>query len=255
MENLINRQEEQDLYEIRLEVFEGPLELLLHLIEQAEIDIYNIPISEITDQFLDHIQTMEFLNLQVATDFLLMAATLMQIKARMLLPRPVVENDEDLEEEDPRQELVERLLEYKKVKKFASDLQERETKWSMYYGRSGGHFADQETAATSSVDPLGGDISLWDLVQAFGVLLESLTPRLELEGMPQEQYSIQDKMGKILKDLEEIPKILFTSLFTDNSRKAIVTCFLALLELIRLRKVIVRQNQIFSEIEIYRWEE
>lgn len=254
MENLINRQEEQDLYKIRLEVFEGPLELLLHLIEQAEIDIYNIPIAEITDQFLEHIQTMKFLNLQVATDFLLMAATLMQIKARMLLPRPVVENDEEPEEEDPRQELVERLLEYKKVKKVAAKLQEQETEWSMYYGRSGGYFADQETAATST-DPLGGDISLWDLVQAFGVLLESLTPRLELEGMPQEQYSIQDKMGKILKDLAEAPKVYFSSLFNDNSRKAIVTCFLALLELIRLRKVMVRQNQIFSEIEIFRWEE
>ena len=119
--------EEQDVYQIKLDVFEGPLDLLLHLIERAEIDIYNIPIVEVTDQFLAYLQTMELLNLQMAADFLLMAATLMQIKARMLLPRPAVETEDDEEDEgDPRLELVERLLEYKKVKEIASELKDKE---------------------------------------------------------------------------------------------------------------------------------
>lgn len=243
---------EQETYQIRLKVFEGPFDLLLHLIGRAEIDIYNIPIVEVTDQFLAYLKNMEFFNLQVAADFLLMAATLMQIKARMLLPRPAVETEAE-EEVDPRQELVERLLEYKRVKAIASELQSKEAESSKFFPRAGGYFPDRETAAAS--DPIGG-VTLWDLVQAFSALLESLVPRLELEGMPQEEYSIQDKMESILAGLTKQSQVCFNALFTGlTSRQAIVTSFLALLELIRLRKVGVRQDRVFGEIVIRRWEE
>ncbi|HBK68069.1 MAG TPA: segregation/condensation protein A [Firmicutes bacterium] len=246
--------EEQDVYQIKLDVFEGPLDLLLHLIERAEIDIYNIPIVEVTDQFLAYLQTMELLNLQMAADFLLMAATLMQIKARMLLPRPAVETEDDEEDEgDPRLELVERLLEYKKVKEIASELKDKEMQSSKYFSRSGGYFPDRETATISHP---AGEVTLWDLVQAFGTLLESLIPRLELEGMPQEQYSIQDKMEDIIASLARKPQVYFSVLFANlTSKKAMVTSFLALLELIRLRKVVVQQEQVFGEIVISRWED
>lgn len=234
-------------------MFSGPLDLLLHLIERAEIDIYNIPIVEITDQFLAYLQTMEFLDLQVAADFLLMAATLMQIKARMLLPRPVLETEEEaVEEEDPRVELVERLLEYKKVKEVAARLQDKEREASKFFPRAGGSFPDLEVAAAA--EP-AGRVTLWDLVQAFSALLESLLPRLELKGMPEEQYSIQDKMDEILDRLARTPQVFFSALFAElTSKKAMITSFLALLELIRMRKVLVRQEMTFGEIVIARWE-
>lgn len=245
---------EKGAYQVNLEVFSGPLDLLLHLIERSEIDIYNIPIVEITDQFLAYLQTMEFLDLQIAADFLLMAATLMQIKARMLLPRPVLETEEEeaVEEEDPRAELVEKLLEYKKVKEMAAQLQNREREASKCFARTGGFFPDLEVAAAA--EPVG-QVTLWDLVQAFSALLESLLPRLELKGMPEEQYSIQDKMDEILERLNRTPRVSFFALFAGQpSKKALITSFLALLELIRMHKVLARQDRIFGEIVIARWE-
>jgi len=244
---------ENGTYQVTLEVFNGPLDLLLHLIERAEIDIYNIPIVEITDQFLAYIQTMEFLDLQVAADFLLMAATLMQIKARMLLPRPVVEKEEEaMEEEDPRVELMERLLEYKKVKEVAAQLQNKEQEASKCFPRVGGAFPDLGVAAAA--EPVER-VTLWELVQAFSALLESLLPRFELEGMPEKHYSIQDQMDEIINRLARAPQVFFSALFTElTSKKAMVTSFLALLELIRMRRVLVRQDRTFGEIVIARWE-
>lgn len=253
MRKIKRRTDKQASYQVRLAVFTGPLDLLLHLIERAEIDIYNIPIVQITDQFLAYIQAMEFFDLHVAADFLLMAATLMQIKARMLLPRPVVETEvETTEEEDPRLELVERLLEYKKAKEVATRLQEREAEARRFYPRTGGVFPDREVAATT--EPVG-QVTLWDLVQAFSALLESLLPRLELEGMPEEEYSIQEMMEGIMNRLAQTPRVCFSNLFSGlTSRKAVVASFLAMLELIRMRKVLVQQDRTFGEIVIVRWE-
>lgn len=254
MRRIKRRTDKQASYQVKLAVFTGPLDLLLHLIERAEIDIYNIPIVEITDQFLAYLRTMEFFDLHIAADFLLMAATLMQIKARMLLPRPLVEPEAEVtEEEDPRLELVERLLEYKKVKEVAARLQEREAEARRFFPRSGGSFPDLEVAATS--EPVVGQVTLWELVQVFSTLLESLLPRLELEGMPEEEYSIQDKMDEIMNGLARVPRICFSALFSGlTSRKAVVTSFLALLELIRMHKVLVQQDRTFGEIVIARWE-
>ncbi|HHT05774.1 MAG TPA: segregation/condensation protein A [Hydrogenispora sp.] len=253
MRKIKRRTDKQASYQVKLAAFTGPLDLLLHLIERAEIDIYNIPIVEITDQFLAYLQTMELFDLHIAADFLLMAATLMQIKARMLLPRPLVETEEEAaEEEDPRLELVERLLEYKKAKEVATRLQEREAEARRFFPRTGGYFPDLEVAATA--EPVG-QVTLWDLVQAFSALLESLLPRLELEGMPEEEYSIQEMMDQIMAGLDRVPRIHFSALFSGlTSRKAVVASFLALLELIRMHKVLVQQDMTFGEIVVARWE-
>ncbi len=232
------------------------MDLLLHLIERAEIDIYNIPIAYITEEYLAYLRTIELLDLYYAGDFLVMASTLMQIKARMLLPRPpetLVGSEED-EEEDPRRELVERLLEYKKVKEAAAALRAQEEQWSRYYYRSGGTFPDLEEEKPD--DPVGGDLSLWDLIQAFRSLLESLTPRLELEGMPVEEESIQDRMDEIMQRLSRKPQLYFSTLFSGlTTKKSMITCFLAILELIRMHRIRVRQDRLFGDIEIIRGEE
>ena len=242
-------------YKVKLDVFEGPLDLLLYLIERAEIDIYDIPIAYITDEYLAYLRTIELLDLYCAGDFLVMASTLMQIKARMLLPRPpetLVEEGEE-EEEDPRRELVERLLEYKKVKEAAAALREQEEKWSRVYYRTSGDFPDLEEDKPD--DPLGGEVSLWDLIQAFRSILESFTPRLEVEGMPTEHESIQDRMDAIIARLSQSPRVYFSTLFSGlTTKKSMITCFLAILELIRMQKIRVRQDRLFGEIEILRAE-
>ncbi len=243
-------------YKIKLDVFEGPLDLLLHLIERAEIDIYDIPIAYITEEYLAYLRTIELLDLYYAGDFLVMASTLMQIKARMLLPRPpeiLTENEEE-EEEDPRRELVERLLEYKKVKEAAAALRAQEEKSSRVFYRPGGDLIDLEEEKPG--DPLGGEISLWDLIQAFRSILESFTPRLEVEGMPVAEESIPDKMEEIMQKLSQKPQLYFSALFSGlATKRALVTCFLALLELIRLQRIRVRQDRVFGEIEIIRAKE
>lgn len=244
----------QGSYRIKLENFEGPLDLLLHLIEKAELDIYNIPIAQITDEFLEYLKDIDLLDLKAAGEFLVMAATLMQIKVRMLLPKPVTDEEEFFEEEeDPRLELVERLLEYKKIKEVSKTLRSWEEEGSLSFKRSGGYFPDQEVAAVMDLE---GEVTLWDLVQAFKNLLESLTPTLELEGMPDEHYSISDMMNEIEGKISRKKRVFFSSVFAGlNSRKAIVTSFLALLELIRLKRVKVFQNGDFADIEIVKWEE
>jgi segregation and condensation protein A len=162
--------------------------------------------------------------------------------------------DEEEEEEDPRRELVERLLEYKKVKEAAAVLRTQEEEWSRLYYRSAGEFPDLEEEKPD--DPLGGDLSLWDLIQAFRSLLESFTPRLEVEGMPVAQESVQDRMEEILERLSRKPQIYFSILFSGlPTKKSMVTCFLAILELIRMQRIRVRQDRLFGDIEITRAKE
>lgn len=236
-------------YEVKLEIFEGPFDLLLHLIERHQLNIYDIPIALVTEQFLSYIQTMQMMNLAVAGEFLVVAATLMQIKSRMLLPKPPPVTDEEAEEEeDPRADLVERLLEYKKFKDAALELRQREIEFSRFYPRVGGEFPDQVIAPVE--DP-GGGISLWDLLEAFQVVLDSFTPRHELKGMPKEEISIKERMNEILSRLRLHGKVAFSQLAVGmTTRKALITTFLAILELIRLRSIRAVQDRSFGEIAI-----
>lgn len=236
-------------YEIKLDVFQGPLDLLLHLIEKNEIDIYNIPIALITEKYLDYLQTIQMLNLELAGEFLVMATTLMQIKAKMLLPQMQSELDEENEnEDDPRLELAQKLIEYKKIKEASVLLQELENKQFKFYTRPGGEFADQKISP--EVDPLK-DLSIWDLLEAFKVLLESAEIK-PIEAIPKREASIKQRMTEILDLLEAEGKpVFFKVIFSDvKTKTGIITCFLAILELIRLRKIGAFQETIFGEIKL-----
>jgi len=236
-------------YQVQLEVFAGPLDLLLHLIERSELDIYDIPIAAITGQFLAYLYTMELLNLEVAGEFLVMAATLMQIKARMLLPKPIdlkVDNQEE-EEEDPRRELVERLVEYRRIKEAASLLRQREQEQALLFPRFSGDFADLRLAQTAN--PIPG-ISIWDLIDAFQTVLAAIGADEPTVPVPAEEVSVKQVMLELLKQLADAEGSLeFTAVFAGKkTRRGLITAFIALLELIRLGRVIAIQKGGFGPI-------
>lgn len=234
-------------YEIKLDVFQGPLDLLLHLIEKDEIDIYNIPIALITDKYLEYIHTIQLLNLEVVGDFLVMAATLMQIKAKMLLPQYDSEFDENIEEEDPRIELAQKLVEYKKIKEASLSLQTLELEQLRIYTRTGGEFADLKVALDH--EPLK-NLSIWDLMESFKTVLDSLESK-PIKAVPKEDISIKQRMTEILDLVTQEGKVLFKTVFHDLTTKlALITCFLAILELIRIRKICAYQEELFGEITL-----
>ncbi|HBF39343.1 MAG TPA: segregation/condensation protein A [Firmicutes bacterium] len=234
-------------YQIQLDVFQGPLDLLLHLIEKDEIDIYNIPIASITDKYLEFIHTIQSLNLETVGDFIVMAATLMQIKAKMLLPQLSAEDEMAEDEEDPRWELAQKLIEYKKIKEAALSLQVLEGQQARFFTRISGEFADQKMAPEQ--DGLK-DLSIWDLLEAFKVIMESLDPKTP-EAVPKQIISIKQRMTEILDLMAMEGRIFFKKVFDDViSKIGLITCFLAVLELMRLHKIIVFQEAVFGEITL-----
>ena len=236
-------------YEIKLDVFQGPLDLLLHLIEKEEVDIYNIPIAIITEKYLEYLHTLQMFNLEMVGDFLVMAATLMQIKVKMLLPQSNLNPDETVSENeaDPRWELAQKLIEYKKIKEASLTLQKLESSQSLIYTRSGGEFADKKI--TSVTDPLKG-LSIWDLVDAFKVILDSLEEK-PIKSLPKQEVSIKQRMTEIMDLVNTNREVLFKKVFFEVKTKlGLITCFLAVLELIRLRKIAASQSIIFDEIII-----
>lgn len=230
-------------YKIKLEIFEGPLDLLLYLIKKEELDIYDIPIKRITEQYLEYLSLIEMLNLEVAGEFLVMAATLMQIKSKMLLPPDPsgIENPE----EDPRAELVRRLLEYKAFKEAADRLRSFEDDRGRYFTRWG-----VEPEYPEADHPL--EVTLFELLNAFGRVLKSLPPETTHE-VYKDEFSVAEKIDAIKNQLAKENVIRFSRLFKNAKNKyEVITTFLALLELIRLNDVSVRQEQFFGEIEISR---
>lgn len=230
-------------YQVRLEIFEGPLDLLLHLIKKNEINIYDIPISVITKQYLDYIDLIRSLNLDIGGEFLVMAATLIQIKSRMLLP--AIES-EDEEEEDPRGQLVERLLEYKKYREAAGVLGEREKLWCNIFRRVQAPSIKDEGNFSIS------DISLFDLIDALQKVMERVPAVSSIE-IILDELSVKDKISVILERLNSVESMTFTSLFeAEKTRSNIVVTFLALLELIRLSLVYVQQLEECGAIRIFK---
>jgi segregation and condensation protein A len=235
----------QDDYKVQLEVFEGPLDLLLYLIKKEEVDVYNIPIERVTKQYMEYLSLMKLLDLNIAGEFIVMAATLMMIKSRMLLPvdeRPEMEE----EEEDPRWELVKQLVEYKKFKEAASHLQYREYLQENVFTRGG------DVAITVEPDPgVGlGDVSLFDLISAFNEALKKVKVE-EFGEIYDEKFTVVDKIEFVLTTLKEKGKVSFLSLLEKAaSRNEIVCTFLAILELIRLRQLAAQQDGDFGEIVI-----
>jgi segregation and condensation protein A len=232
---------------VQLDVFEGPLDLLLYLVKKEEVDIYQVNLTKIATQFVEYIEVMRELDLEVAGDFLVMAATLMYIKSRELLPvDQQVQAEEDEDEQDPRWELIRRLVEYKKFKDAAASLQARESVQENVYPRAPGAL---EFAADGPA--LKPDVSLFDLINAVGNILKRIDERAPARDVFEDKWTVSEKIDFILKLLKERGRLSFSELFADNtSRMEVVVTFLALLELIRLKVLIARQPEPFSEIEI-----
>jgi segregation and condensation protein A len=235
----------------KLESFEGPLDLLLHLIDKAELDIYNIPISVITDQYMEYVSTMQELELEVASEFLVMAATLLSIKSKLLLPKPPVIQFLDAEDEghDPRMELVQKLLEYRKYKSAAEELRGKELERSLIFTRApedlSPYIRDHEE------NPLGA-LHVADLVIAFQKLLRRVKSRNIVTRIQRDEISVKDRIIEVSAILKARGgRIMFSRLFDEDvTRQDIVVTFLALLELMKMKQVSCFQDRLFEDIVI-----
>jgi len=226
---------------VHLEMFEGPLDLLLHLIKKNEVSVADIPIATITEQYLATLELMQSLNLDVAGEFLVMAATLIHIKSRMLLP--LDEEEEEEEGEDPREELIRRLLEYERFKEAAGELERREILRRDVFVRSSEPPTEGETIEFEKV-------SLFDLLSALRHVLERF-PQESVHEVTLEKISVREKMGLLLDDLRRRGKVIFQSLFEGAaSRMEVVVTFLAMLELVKMRAVKIWQEQRVGPIVI-----
>jgi segregation and condensation protein A len=237
-------------YKIKLEVFEGPLDLLLYLIKKEEVDIYNIPIERITTQYIEYLNLMRMLDLNIAGEFLVMAATLLMIKSRMLLP-PEDRPDMETEEDDPRWDLVRQLIEYKKFKDAAAHLQTREYLQANIFERGVEPLAPVEPETGLGLS----DVNLFDLISALNEALKRFKVE-EFGEIYADQFTIADKIEAVLATLQTHGRVGFSQLFSAMaSRHEIVCTFLALLELIRLRHISAIQEREFGEIIMVRAEE
>ena len=235
-----------DAYQVELDTFEGPLDLLIHLIKIEEVNIYDIPIALITARYLEYIDLMQELNLDTAGEFLVMAATLIHIKSRMLLPRPdPTQEDPD---EDPRQALIRRLLEHRKFKAAAELLFERATVRGAQWTRP-----DERVAglAGDTAEP-ELEVDLFSLLSAFRGVLERAKQRPSVP-LPPEQISVESRIAQLLERLSEAEACGFEELFEDvSSRADLIVTFLALLEMIRLKLVRIFQASAFGPIRVYK---
>ncbi|HUI46923.1 MAG TPA: segregation/condensation protein A [Nitrospirota bacterium] len=231
-------------YQIKLEIFEGPMDLLLHLIKKHELDIYSIPISLITQQYLEYIELMKSLDMEIAGDFLVMASTLTHIKSKMLLP-PSENPEKDEDGVDPREELIRRLLEYKSFKDAAASLENKEETWSRVYMRP----AETAPNLPGDDEPLLFDFHLFDLLAALKEVMARV-PDASFE-ITAEAVSITEKISLILARLEAVESLLFADLFEGNMTRAqVIGTFLALLELIKTRVIKAVQVEQFGAIRI-----
>ena len=231
-------------YQVRLEAFEGPMELLLHLIQVNKIDIYDIPIAALTEQYMAYLAEMRRFDIEVASEFLVMAATLLLIKSRMLLPKTPKEAEED-EETDPREELVRRIVEYQRYKKVSLEMAERAEEESRFVGRAPAELP------VRLAPPQG--LSVNDLWEAFRRVLEVKRELTIPEAIvAHEEYRIEDQMQMIVERLlaSEDGATSFEDLFLTGTRDELVATFLALLELIRRRMIVVRQPILFGPIRV-----
>jgi segregation and condensation protein A len=234
-------------YKVQLEIFEGPLDLLLYLIKREELDIYHIPIAMIAEQYLEYIRVMRMLNLDLAGEFLVMAATLMQIKSRMLLPEEESEKEES--DDDPQVELIKQLVEYQKFKEAAENLEERQIRQEETFNRG-----KDETMELAREEGFLLEASIFDLLTAFSHVLEKVGEEGFAE-IVEDGVTVNEKIREILDILRTKASLNFTKLFVGLETKVeMIVTFLALLELIRLKEIKILQAQRFGEIRIYRRE-
>lgn len=242
-------------YPVALPVFEGPLDLLLYLIRRQQVDICDIPIAKITTQFLDYMALMETMDIEVTADFLVMAATLMEIKSRMLLPKPPVLAEEEEEAEDPRAELVRKLLEYQQYKSVAGELHKLAEEQQRHFSRT----TVVPNLPFMRPDPaLAGDpdsFSLWTALQTVLARVEAQGPTIREVARP--KVTIRQQMVHILQRLELHPAgvsfadlIFYAERDTLPTRTEVIVTFLAMLELIRMQRIAIQQSALFGEITL-----
>jgi segregation and condensation protein A len=236
-------------YRVQFEVFEGPLDLLLHLVKKQEVDVYQVNLTRIATEFVAYLEQMRELDLEVAGEFLVMAATLLYIKSRELLPveKQVQPEDDDTDEDDPRWELIRRLVEYKKFKDAAAVLQTREAEMEHVYERRPGRleFVEEPTA------PRRGEISIFELVGAVSQILKRFQGRPGMHEVHADPYTVSEKIESLREMVTVRGKVRFSELFSAaRSRTEVVCIFLALLELCRMRHLAIEQSGEFAEIEV-----
>lgn len=235
------------MYKIKLDQFEGPLDLLLFFIKRDELNIYDIPISRITSEFLEYVNLIKLMDLEVAGDFILMASTLMHIKVRMLLPREVDERGEEI---DPRADLIKALLEYKKYKEVAEDLTFLESNQRKLSFR--GNYSEDEKTSPPEYDILLKNISIYDLAKAFKKVIEGVKPQVVHE-IKKINVSLDEQIKFILDKIIEKGEIHFLSLVHGMREKIrIVITFIALLELAKMEKLGIKESPEFNDFVIYR---
>jgi len=237
-------------YEVRFDGFEGPLDLLLHLIKQYEIDIYDIPVSLITTQYMEYIETMQELDLDIASEYLVMAATLLAIKSEMLLPNQELDGEDDYEEGDPREELVARLIEYRKYKEAAVELRDIEGEDKESFTRSPAIIKDSKKAVIKE-----NEASIYDLLKAVKNIFNRQKWNRPMEATVEKMdIPIQQRMEEVLEMVEYSESgILFEELFPYYSKSHIVVTFMAMLELMKLKQIYCEQEKSFDQLILHKW--
>lgn len=241
--------EQKEAWQVKLPIFEGPLDLLLYLIKRDELDIYDIPIEKITREYVDYLKAMELMDLEIAGEYLVMAATLLYIKSRMLLPVDQQPPEEEMEEEDPRWELVRQLVEYKKFKEAAEQLGDLGAIREMMFLRGDSKLPlDQEAAPT-----LTGEVTVFDLLTALQRVLDRIAQREKTELIEVDRFTVAEKIALITQQLQLKERLLFSELFQDAiSRPEVVVTFLAILELAKMKQLQLQQGEVFGEIILSR---
>lgn len=236
-------------YRVKTDVFEGPLDLLLHLINRYEIDIYDIPVAEITEQYMRYIHAMEQLELTIASEYLVMASTLLAIKSKMLLPQQKIDEEIDAYEEDPREELVRRLIEYRKFKEAALHLEEKEINAKRIYMREPLLLENKKNRFVLEK----GAVTIYDMMDALHVMFERKKWNEPLETTVERvEIPIEQRMDEIIASLKKTQSgVKFSELFPHPSRTQIVTTFIAILELMKNNQIYCKQENPFEEIIIF----
>jgi len=235
-------------YKVQLEIFEGPLDLLLYLIKKDELDIQLISIERITKQYLDYINTFKLLNIDLASEFIVMAANLMYLKSRTLLPRTEQPPEEDAEDDDPRWELIRQLIEYKKFKDAAGFLSVRELEQQ-------GRFAHQpDPGDKPDIEPATlAEVSIFDLIRAFQNVLKRFEESHDFGDIVDDRYTVADKIEFLLDHFRPGQAITFDALFQSATTKSeVIVTFLAVLELMKLNQFVVRQDSLLAAITVER---
>ncbi|QDP40511.1 segregation/condensation protein A [Radiobacillus deserti] len=236
-------------YLVKIDNFEGPLDLLLHLINQYEIDIYDIPVAEITKQYMNYIHTMQQLELNIASEYLVMAATLLAIKSQLLLPNQELEAEDDEYQEDPREELMRRLIEYRRFKEAADQLRDRESESNQIFTRPPKVFDEM----TERPPVVRGELSIYDMIAAMSKVFERKKWQQPMDTTIQRaEIPISQRMEEVMDMVRKSAGgVRFTSLFPHPTRSHIVVTFIAILELMKVKEIYCVQENHFDELIVY----